>query len=81
MESNVKIEKIPHGMVLRDTKNSVYITRRDMKELLSRFKFKDYNMIGETFTTTSTLSGVIFMDLWNAEQVFLNYNEVMELFK
>lgn len=33
-----KIEKIPHGVVLRDSKNAVFITSRDMKELRTCFK-------------------------------------------
>lgn len=81
METTLKIERIPHGVVLRDSKNAVFITRRDMKELRASFRHQKYDMLGKTFISMSTIDGVLFMDRFNNENIMLTYSEVMELIK
>ncbi len=74
-----KIEKVPHGTVLRNSKNAVFITARDMKELKSHLRYHEYDIIGQTFVSTAVINGVLFMDLYSDEYVHLNYEQIKGL--
>lgn len=78
-----KIEKIPHGVVLRDSKNAVFITRRDMKELRTCFRHGEFKVLGDTFITVESPydHSITFMDIFSDEYVTLKHDEVMELLK
>ena len=83
METTLKIEHVPHGTVIRNSKNAVFITRGDMKELKSSFKHGEFQILGRTFTTMHSAldNSITFVDIYSGEFVCLKYDEVMELIK
>ncbi len=79
----IKIERIQHGVVLRDSKNAVFITSHDMKELRTCFKHNEFQVLGDTFITVESPldHSITFMDIFNDESITLKHDEVMELIK
>ena len=77
----MKIEKIPHGMVLRDRYNAVFICKSDLRKLQCDLKHKMYNNIYKTFATIEYTFGVIFIDINTAESIRIPFLNLVRLLK